>query len=420
MQEKLSLKLKGPDLFIVVGASQSHVPFIRAAGKLGFRTVVFDQNSSAPGSLIADIFHPISTHNVEEIVAECRRLNEKQNLAGVLTYSAYTMPLKSVAKVAETFGLHAFSSAVVESVTDKRLMKTALGEARVPMPQWIQTNDCADVEIFLCNGQGPIVIKPASGTMGSTGVSVATEDSSIGALFRAAAQASHDGSVIVERFHKGREFSVGGISDAGKRAVLTVAEKFSLGSARHFTMSGFAMGRVCEADTQWKKQMNSIRQVALDAVSALDIRNSFFTVDLLLTRKGPLVLEVGILLDAKIDRLLHFSGKDVYEMICRVAAGKGVDWEESRYERGYALKFLFANDSGRLRISRDRKLKSSSNGFRCGVEWERKDGDFVHAPQSIADTLGWTFVESRDTRTACDQADKLARDQLFTVVEEVP
>ena len=408
-------------LFAVVGGSQSHVPFIQAAKDLGYRTVIFDRNPSAPGAAIADTFYPISTHDVEGIVTQCCRLHKKQPLAGIVTYSAYTMPLRAVARVAETLGLRAFSLKTVESVTNKVLMKRALSEAQVPMPQWVKTNDCTDATAFLANCQSPIVIKPSVGTMGSIGVSMVTEECDIRTAFGAAAEASQDGSVIVERFHKGREFSVGGIADATKATVLTIAEKFSLGPTQNFTMSGFAMGRISETDEQWSRNVDLILQIALQAVSALDISNSFFTVDLLLSNDGPLVLEVGILLDAKIDRLLCFSGTNAYDMICRVATGQDIEYEEYGHDRGYALKFMFANRHGRLKVNQEPELKTSaaSNSQRYNIEWERADGDTVQPPLSIADTLGWILVEYSDTRTSFQEAVKLSQQQLFDILEVI-
>ena len=406
-------------LFAVVGGSQSHVPFIQAAKDLGYRTVIFDRNPSAPGAAIADTFYPISTHDVEGIVTQCCRLHKKQPLAGIVTYSAYTMPLRAVARVAETLGLRAFSLKTVESVTNKVLMKRALSEAQVPMPQWVKTNDCTDATAFLANCQSPIVIKPSVGTMGSIGVSMVTEEHAIHTAFEAAAQASQDGSVIVERFHKGREFSVGGIADATKATVLAVAEKFSLGPTQHFTISGFAMGRISEDDEQWRGNADSIAQIALGAVRALNIRNSFFTVDLLLANEGPLVLEVGILLDAKIDRLLSFSGINVYDMICRVAAGQDIEYEKRKDDRGYALKFMFANRHGRRKANRRPELRAPvARWRRYQVEWERMDGDLVQSPRSIADTLGWVVVEHDDAWSSFQEAVNISQQKYFDIVQD--
>jgi len=330
------------------------------------------------------------------------------------------MPLKAVAKVAERLALPTFSLKAVESTTDKAMMKNVLSGALVPMPQWVKTNDFADATTFVANCQSPIIIKPSCGTMGSIGVSMVTEECDILTAFEAAAEASQDGWVIVERFHKGREFSVGGIADATKATVLTIAEKFSLGPTQNFTMSGFAMGRISETDEQWSRNVDLILQIALQAVSALDISNSFFTVDLLLSNEGPLVLEVGILLDAKIDRLLCFSGTNVYDMICHVATGQDIEYEKNKYDRGFALKFMFANRHGRLKVNQEPELRlSTSCSQRYNIEWERADGDTVQPPLSIADTLGWILVEYSDTRTSFQEAVKLSQQQLFDILEVI-
>ena len=52
---------------VIIGGSQSHVPLILAARRLGYKTIVFDQNPIAPGAILANKFFAISTHDIEKI-----------------------------------------------------------------------------------------------------------------------------------------------------------------------------------------------------------------------------------------------------------------------------------------------------------------------------------------------------------------
>ena len=72
-------------LFVVVSGGKSQLPFIRAANNLGYRAVVFDRTPLAPGAAIADMFYPMSTHDVKRILAECSQLNKKQALASMIS-----------------------------------------------------------------------------------------------------------------------------------------------------------------------------------------------------------------------------------------------------------------------------------------------------------------------------------------------
>lgn len=401
--------------FIVVGGSQSQVPFIQAANDLGYRTVVFDRNPSAPGAALADKFYLTSTHDVEQICAECRHLSKHDTLAGIITYSVYTMPLNAVAKSSEILGLRSFSMQAVNNTTNKARMKQRMSERHVPTPEWVVASDWGDALSFLRECRPPIVVKPASGGMGSMGVSMVREEKQLRDAFEAASNASDDGLIILEKFYEGREFCVGGIVSNNRATVLAVSEKFNLGATQNFIISGFATGR--NSETNFKHSTDEIAEVVLQAVKALGINNSFFGADVLLTDRGPLVLEIGLLLDAKIDRLLFFAGIDVYDMRCRVAVGDEINYRPLDQSKGYALRFMFADRAGKLSIEKKRVLELANiNHARISVEWERREGDMVNPPKSVADILGWVMVEAADRQQALSFAKIAAKSGLFSLI----
>jgi carbamoyl-phosphate synthase large subunit len=405
----------GNSIFVIVGGSQSQMPFIQAANNLGYRTIVFDRNPSAPGAAIADKFYPFSTHDIESILGECDRLAKKNKIASIITYSAYTMPLKVVARASEEFGLRSFSIQAVNNTTNKAKMKQKLCEVGVPTPEWSIEYNWENTESFYKKYGPSIIIKPASGSMGSSGVSMVREEKQLHSAFEKSSEVSEDGQVIVEKFYEGREFSVDGIINENRATVLAVSEKLNLGETHNFIISGFTTGR--NSDTDFKYGTNKIVKVVLQAVKALGINNSFFGADVLLTDKGPLVLEVGLLLDAKIDRLLFFAGVDVYDMRCKVAVGDEINFQPLNQSKGYALQFMFADRVGRLSIKKRWVIELTDiNPTRILVEWERHEGDMVVPPKSVADILGWVIVKDVDQQKALSYAKKVAKSGLFNLM----
>jgi len=401
-------------LFIVVGGSQSHIPFIEAAKDLGYRTVVFDRNPSAPGATIADKFYPISTHDTGQILAECHHLGKQDSIAGIITYSAYTMPLKAVANVSDVLGLRSFSMQSVDNTTNKARMKQRLCEAGVPAPEWIVATDWNAAVSFFKDCEPPIVVKPAAGSMGSSGVSLVKDGDQLRDAFEISSKMSEDSRVILEKFYKAREFNVCGLVNMGRATVLVVSEKFNLGATQNFIISGFATGR--NSETNFKHSTDEIAEVVLQAVKALGINDSFFGADVLLTDRGPLVLEIGLLLDAKMDRLLFFAGVDVYDMRCKVAVGEEINYRHLDQSKGYALRFMYADHAGKLAIKKRSVLELTDiDHARISVEWERPEGDMVNPPKSVADILGWVMVEAADQQRALSSAEKAAKSGLFSL-----
>ena len=305
---------RNADSVIIVGGSQSHVPFIEAAQNLGYLTIVFDRDVDSEGGKISDGFFEISTHDIDQIILKCCEIEDEVNLAGVMTYSSSTEPLFAVAKTCEKLGLPSFSSRLVELATNKKLMKDCFADFGVPTPDWIVTGNTDEAINFINSSDNHVIVKPSSGSQGSKGVLLIDQEFDMSKQFDIAKEVSQDSRVILEKYYTGREFSIDGIVVGDNPLILSVSEKFNLGAEFNFIMSGFSMGIIKEDDRELLNQISSIKTAGINAVKALGISNSFFSVDILLTDDGPLVLECGVLLDCKIDRLLKAAGVNIYEM----------------------------------------------------------------------------------------------------------
>jgi len=395
---------------IIVGGSQAHVPFIQAAQNLGFNTIVFDINENSKGVNIADSFFKISTHDIDQIISKCCEINDENNLKGVMTYSSSTEPLYAVAKTCEVLGLPSFSLNSVELATNKLLMKECFVNCGIPTPAWIVTNKITEAIDFVNESKDQIIIKPSTGSQGSKGIAMVNHGDETLEYFETASRNSQDSKVILEKYIKGREFSVDGIVRSGNPVILSVSEKFNSGPELNFTMSGFSMGKIEQNEKELLKSIAATRETAIKTVVAMGISNSFFSIDILMTDLGPLVLECGILLDCKIDRLLKLASINVYDMYLDVITGKNTDIEGPEYSHGYGLSFMFADKKGKLVQTQQNLLKSNIT-----VEWERYNGDQVTTPSSIADTLGWVIGIDSDSKAAYKHACQVAGSGLFQV-----
>lgn len=402
--------------FVIIGGSESHVPFIEAAKKLDYNTVIFDHNPNCPGAKLGDIFFPISTNDVDSLLQVFNELKQDNIIKGVMTYSSNSEALMTTAKLCQTFHLSSCSIESAELSIDKHRMKKRFVEYGVPTPLYVATARLKEARGILADKSLPWILKPSSGCQGSLGISIVQATDKFNESFTNAAKYSTDGSVIAEEYYTGREFSVDGIVTHGTPIVFAVSEKFNLGYENNFTISGFTMGLISGEDKYLRKNIASINDIALAAVRALKIDNSFFSVDVILSEKGPLVLECGILLDAKIDRLLNFAGVNVYERICKVASGEKLEVESPSFQKGYALKFMFATREGKLKIVHRNETNQSNGRGQCLIEWERDDEDLIRKPKSIADTIGWIITEGVDQRIAYRRAAEIHEQVHFKVI----
>ena len=396
---------------IIVGGSQSHIPFIESANNLGYNTIVFDMDENCEGAKISDSFYKISTHDINQIISECSKINDEKKIKGVMTYSSSTEPLFAVARTCEKIGLPSFSSKAAELATNKELMKECFVGSGISTPEWIVTDSMNIAVDFTYEANERFIIKPSSGTQGSMGVLLIDQESDISKNFEIARKISHDSKVILEKYYSGREFSVDGIVVGDLPVVLSVSEKFNLGNDLNFTMCGFSTGKIANDDEELLKVITSIKAVGIQAAAAMEISNSFFSVDILVSDERLLVLECGILLDCKIDRMLNAIGIDVYDLFVNMIAGRDIVVKEPVYAKGYGLSFLFADQKGRMSLNKNTKLNNNIT-----VEWEKQQYDLVSPPKSIADTLGWIIASGSDMNSAYDDALGASHSGLFRVI----
>ena len=375
---------------VIVGGSQSHVSFIEAAKNLGYKTIVFDRDKNCQGARISDSFYKISTHDVGGIISKCCQLNEEEKLASIMTYSSSTQSLFAVASVCEKLGLSSFSSKSVELSANKKLMKVCFSDNGICTPEWIETDDLKEAIDFVNQANEQFIIKPSSGSQGSKGVFLIDQEPDISKYLDISKKSSHNSKVILEKYYIGREFSVDGIVVGNEPVILSVSEKFNLGPELNFTMCGFSMEKIATEDGERQKEITQVIDNAIKAVKAMAISDSFFSADIILTSHDPVVLECGVLLDCKIDRLLYHAGINVYDLFIKLLTRQELEFKKIRPVENLNLSFLFAPNAGRLNINNE-----ELNKYDGIIEWEKPNGSQVKLPGSIADTLGWIITKDK-------------------------
>jgi len=382
--------------FVVLGGSKSHLDFVLAAKKKGFITLVFDRDKDAFCSKYADIFLNESTHDVEKIIEEIKK--SQYIPCGVITYSSFTGALKACALVAKEFGLKTFSVEAVQNAKDKKRMKKLFIEQNIPTPKYATVGSASEIHL-LDKFRFPVIIKPDVDSMGSEGVFLME---TLKQFEEHVTSWGFEKRLIVEEYIDGKLLNASGVVNDGNVTVFCIAEKFNLGKSNSFITSGFFM------EPFGRKVKNEITRIIERTVAALGVDNFLFGADIILTDTDEVfLLESGFSLDVKMDRLLKFSGLNVYDILVDVAIGAEPVGLVLDYANTYALKFLFANKNGTLeKIALD-KTFTEKKGF-LGVEWERNTGDFVKPPKSVSDIIGWVVTSGKDRETSLETVDNYA------------
>lgn len=361
----------------IIGGGKSQLPFIRRAMELGLNTLVFDQNPHSEACSVANMFVPLSTHECNAILRHCIELQDRVSISLCFTSSSHEKALATAAIINDYFGLPGIRKRMLNRTSSKNEMHHALKSFGLCTPHYSFLKSLDDLKSFIkINGQ--TLIKPAKGGAGSIGVSVVSEASlELEQKLNNALANSSDGYILAEKFIGGAEYSVDGYVDGLECYILAISSKHVRRSSDSWVIQKFITG------VSNSELFSSLCKTAKRSVTALGLNDTFFSFDIISSNGGLYIIDSGLQLDAKIDRLLSFSGMDVYSIPFRACANKagGVS---TPIPPGYELEFFYAESDGVIAsLAKSHSIKNHL------IEFEKRVGDLVRRPTCLSDIIGW-------------------------------
>ncbi len=384
---------------IVLAAGPSQLPLIERANELGFESWAFDQDPEAPGASAASRFAAVSARDADAILSRLRPWANEQKPAGVLSGSAAPGALLAASLVGASLGLKTTKHNALKKVLDRGAQRTALLAHSVPLPP---ATIVLGIEEAVHNVErlGRAVLKPAAGTSGSTGVAFVEPGPNLELRARAA-EAAGDGRIVVEEILTGDEYSIDAFAfDKSARVVSITRKETATNPPLPIAFSTVA------STAEERSRCSLFYELADMVVQALDLKHCAFNLDVICTANGPVVIEVGCQLDAKIDRLLHFGGRDVYGGLCQIAVGEvPTEWKPMR--EGVSLRFLYTDRLMRLTAEQMTAAEDLVNSEDARLEWQVQAGTEIHLARSLADTVGWIICKGKSGAEARERAESL-------------
>lgn len=353
------------EAILILGGSKSHIGFVRAAKKEGFRVIIVDKDPNVYCIKEADYFINSSILESDYILSKVKDFKIK----GTLTYTSFYKGLKSAAIISKKLKTNLYSEKVVNHTTMKAVQKRILKKANIRIPKSITVSENNE-QLDFCDLKFPVIIKPAEDSVGSKGVRKINDIKELNNYLD-----SNPGKYLVEEFIEGRLLQVAGFSYKGKTTMLEILDKFNRSDS--FITKGFVMSKPTQDDlliNYW----DVIENVFKRANEAIGIDNFFISTDMILSKRGLIyVIETGLLLDAKVDRLFDFAGFNVYEILINIVTGK--EPTVTKPKKGtYELRFIF----------QDTEIKEDNLLI---------EGNLGDKPNSIADITGW-LIRRKETR----------------------
>lgn len=316
----------------IIGASILQLPAIQKAKEMGLYVGVADFNPNAIGIPYADEYFNVSTID-EAGVYEAAKAFQAD---GIMTL-ATDMPMRSVAYSCAKLGLTGISYDTAVKATDKGEMIKAFEAAGVEHPWYYILESPEQAADILDKVSYPCITKPTDNA-GSRGVMLVQSRQELEAAIAYSSENGRKGGVIVEEYMVGPEVSVEVIVWQGVPHILQVTDKLTTG-APHFVEMGHSQPSRLPAE-----DLEKIRDLASRAVKSVGIQNGPAHVEIMLTKEGPKMVELGARMggDCITTHLVPLStGVDMIKATIDICLGLTPDIAP-KWEKGSAIRFFDA------------------------------------------------------------------------------
>ncbi|MBE6472842.1 MAG: ATP-grasp domain-containing protein [Coriobacteriaceae bacterium] len=322
----------------VIGASHFQMPLILKAQEMGCEVHAFAWQCGDVGETAADVFHPVSIVEVDQIVEECRRIG----VDGICTIAS-DLATVAVNHVAHELGLVGNSLECTQLSTNKSCMRRAFEEGGDPSPKSILVceDDAAGFDPLEHGLSYPLIVKPIdrSGSRGVTKLEAPGDPMTVGEALANAFEQGFAKSALVEEFAEGDEFSVEGISWRGEHRILTITRKATTG-APHFIESGHLQPAGLDAATEAR-----VRDVVVHALSTLGVENGASHSELKIAPDGTMrIIEIGARMGGDCigsDLVPLSTGVDFVRAVVDIALGREPDLNPVSEPQAAAIRFMF-------------------------------------------------------------------------------
>jgi len=388
---------------LIIGASILQLPAIKKAKKMGLYVGVVDYNPNAIGKKYADEFFEISTIDIDRVTAIAKTFSPQ----GVITL-ATDMPIRTVAAVAKTLGLKGISPEIAYRATDKVAMIKCFEDNNVPHPWYYEVRDENYWHFLINELTYPCIIKPADSS-GSRGVCLVNNKQEASQAYTYTKSYSFSGVVLVEEYMEGPEVSVEIIVYENDIHVIAITDKTTTGSP-YFVELGHK--QPCALPEKVKE---NIVQVATNAVKAIGINNSAAHVEIIVTKDGPKLVELGARLggDCITSHLVPLStGIDMVKASIDLAMGNKPDLTQT-IEKVSMIKYI-PFTKGILKNIKGIDQAKEIPGIK-EVVITKQIGEKIGDIKNSGDRLGYIIVQA----SSYQEAEEIFSNALAEIIVEI-
>jgi len=383
---------------LILSGGVSEIPAINCAKELGLNVVVVDRNENAPGFSVPGVIKEVNSIADKEAVL---KIAQKHNVNGIVTFADPGVP--AVAYVARKMGLEGLSEESATLGTNKVEMRKKLKEKGVPVPEFYYVKNKKEYQDAISHFPERCVVK-APDCAGSRGIYLVKDTSNFEETDYAydySMSFSGTGEILVEEYMQGQEICAETISHHGVCYVVQVTDQKAK-QPPYFTDCGYSQPSMLDDLT-----VKRIREIAIDANLALGNVDGSSCTEMIVTKDGPKVVELGLRLagDFMTTKMVPLSnGVNMAEAVIKIALGEPIDITP-RFNKGSCVRYFMKERVGRIKeivgVDEARRIKGVQ-----AVEILKGVGEEATPLRKSADRLGLVIAQGETAKEAVEIAEK--------------
>lgn len=394
---------------MILGASLLQLPAIIKAKEMGLQVIAADMDPDAVGfkeeGVICEV---ISTIDTEKLLLAAK----KHNIDGITTICT-DQPMKSVARIAQELGLPGISERAAYMATNKGAMRECLAKAGVPVPKYVRVKSKEEYFNALSGFKGKSVVKAADNS-GSRGIQLIKDLSDLHAVEHAydyCIQFSRCRELVIEEYMEGPEVCVETLNVDGICYPIQITDQLAK-EPPYFTDAGYSQPSALGEEIQCE-----IKAVAIAANIALENYTGSSCTEIIVTKDGPKVVEVGPRLagDCMTTHLVPLStGVDMVAAVINIALGEKVDLIP-KLKKGSCIRYFMKPVVGTIKEIRGVDEAKSVSGIQQ-VTILKNVGEKAVELRGSGDRIAFVIAQ-RDTAEEAIKSCEEALNKIEVIVE---
>lgn len=263
---------------LVLVASQTNLPLIKAAKEVGCYVITCDNNKDNIGHKYADENIFIDVYNYYSIIEEIKEKNIDAVTSFVSSHGLY-----SGAFISEALGLKGYEVSNLNTLTNKGEFRNFLRNNSMPFPQYqhvrsIEQIDWEKIEF-------PVIIKPTD-SGGSKGVKIIRTKEELISSFEETKGYSDSGEIIIETFLENGKIINGDCLVSNKTVVASIVGEYIFDKELNNVLPIATLFPVDESSNNAMEQLSNIVQL-------LNIPNGIFNFEAIIKNDTTYLIEIN-------------------------------------------------------------------------------------------------------------------------------